>query len=94
MNCMFLHIGNGKNIRQKNIIGIFDADTATVSGVTRRFLKDLEKRGKVTSAGQEVPKSFVLYQSKKGCAVCFSQLSGAALLGRLDRVTGADDNKI
>ena len=91
---MFLHIGNSKNIRQKNIVGIFDADTATVSGVTRRFLKEREKRGEVTSAGSEVPKSFVLYQKKNGCAVCFSQLSSVALLGRLDRVTGADDNKI
>jgi len=91
---MFLHIGNSKNIRQKNIIGIFDADTATVSGVTRRFLKEAEKRGDVTAAVSEVPKSFVLYKTKKGSAVCFSQLSGAALLGRLDRLTGADDNKI
>ena len=74
MKNMFLHIGNSKNIRQKNIIGIFDADTATVSGVTRRFLKEREKRGEVTSAGSEVPKSFVLYQKKNGCAVCFSHL--------------------
>ena len=27
---MFLHVGNSKNIREKDIIGIFDADTATV----------------------------------------------------------------
>ena len=91
---MFLHIGNSKNIRQKDIIGIFDADTATVSVVTRRFLKEREKRGEVTSDAVEVQKSFVLYQKKNGYAVCFSQLSGTALLGRLDRVTGADDNKI
>lgn len=90
---MFLHIGNSKNIRQKNIIGIFDADTATVSGVTRRFLKEAEKRGDVTSAVSEVPKSFVLYQKKKGFGVCFSQLSSVALLGRLDRAASADDNK-
>ena len=91
---MFLHIGNSKNIRQKNIIGIFDADTAPVSGVTRRFLREAEKRGDVTAAGREVPKSFVLYRKKNGCGVCFSQLSSVALLGRLDRVAGADDNKI
>lgn len=40
---MFLHIGNSKNIREKEIIGIFDADTATVSGITRKYLSACEK---------------------------------------------------
>ena len=88
---MFLHIGNSRNIRQKNIIGIFDADTATVSGVTRRFLKEAQKRGEVMAAGEEVPKSFVLYKKEKGYGVCFSQLSSVVLLGRLDRVAGAEE---
>ena len=91
---MFLHIGNNKNIRQKSIIGIFDADTATVSGITRKFLREAEKRGDVTTAVSEVPKSFVLYQKKKGFGVCFSQLSSVALLGRLDRAAGTEDNRI
>ena len=32
---MYLHIGNGKSVKQKNIIGIFDLDTATVSKITK-----------------------------------------------------------
>ncbi len=79
---MFLHIGNNKNIREKDIIGIFDADTATVSTVTRKYLSGAGKRGEVESACEEIPKSFVLYRKKGGYAICFSQLSSAALLGR------------
>ena len=58
---MYLHIGNQKNIRKKQLIGIFDTDNATVSEITRGFLKKKEKAGMVSSAVTEIPKSFVLY---------------------------------
>ena len=82
---MYLHIGNGKNIRSKNIIGIFDTDNATVSDITRKLLKEYELDGRVISAGEEIPKSFVLYKDTKKqiYGVCFSQLSSASLLGRI-----------
>ena len=79
---MFLHVGNNKNIREKDIIGIFDADTATVSTVTRKYLAGAERRGVVESSCEEIPKSFVLYRKKGKYGICFSQLSTAALLGR------------
>ncbi len=82
---MFLHVGNNKNIRKKEIIGIFDADTATVSVTTRRFLSGSEKRGEVEAANEEIPKSFILYKKRKGYGICFSQISTAALLGRSEQ---------
>ena len=82
---MFLHVGNNKNIRKKDIIGIFDADTATVSVTTRRFLSGAERRGVVETASEEIPKSFILYQKKQGCGICFSQISTMALLGRSEQ---------
>jgi hypothetical protein len=81
---MFLHVGNNKNIREKEIIGIFDADTATVSSVTRKFLSEAEKRGEVDSANEEIPKSFVIFRKKGKNGICFSQLSTSSLLGRSD----------
>ena len=89
---MFLHVGNNRNIRERDIIGIFDADTSTVSTVTRKFLSESQKRGEVESSSEEIPKSFVLY-IKRGDVedkfkICFSQLSSAALLGR----SGDDTN--
>lgn len=79
---MYLHIGNNQNIRTADVIGIFDADSATVSAVTKRFLSAAEGERKVRFASMEVPKSFVLYREKGKVCVCFSQLSAASLVGR------------
>ena len=79
---MYLHVGNHKNIREKNIIGIFDIDKSTVSPITRKFLSDAQKRGAVISAKDEIPKSFVLYTENGESRVCFSQISPSALIGR------------
>lgn len=82
---IYLHVGNKKNIREKSIIGIFDTDSATVSLVTRKYLSAMEKKGKVEAAKEEIPKSFVLYSDEDGeKKICFSQLSPAALLGRVE----------
>ena len=83
---MFLHVGNNRNIRIRDVIGIFDMDNATVSSVTRKFFSGNQKKHLVESAAEEIPKSFVLYRDreKKGYAVCFSQLSTASLCGRIN----------
>lgn len=82
---MYLHIGNSKNIRSSSIIGIFDTDNSTVSPITREFLRTNEKKGRVSSAVTEIPKSFVLYKDNNGEAlICFSQISSAALSKRND----------
>lgn len=80
---MFLHVGNNKNIRIKNIVGIFDMDNATVSSITRKYLSAKQKEGVVESAIEEIPKSFVLYFEGGEYRICFSQLSSSALKGRL-----------
>ena len=82
---MFLHVGNNKNIRTKNVIGIFDMDNSTVSSVTRKYLTAKQKQGLVESAMDEIPKSFVIYLDEGEYKICFSQLSTAALMGRLEQ---------
>ena len=82
---MYLHVGNNQNIRTRSIIGVFDADTATVSAITKKYIKDAGKVGGITFASEEIPKSFVLYKDEKGeYRICFSQLSTASLLGRME----------
>ena len=81
---MFLHVGNHKNIRLKNVVGIFDMDNATLSSVTRKYLSKKQKEGLVESAILEIPKSFVLYREKDEYKICFSQLSSSALRGRIE----------
>lgn len=86
---MYLHIGSKKNIREKDIIGIFDADGTTTSSITRKYLSAAQKKQLVSAACDEIPKSFILYRDSKSgeYKVFFSQLSTAALYGRLGSVS-------
>ena len=82
---MYLHVGNKKALRESAIIGIFDTDNATLSSpITKKYLADAEKRGEVESAGDDIPKSFILYRTAEGTRVCFSTLSTSALVGRME----------
>ena len=81
---MYLHIGNNKNIRVRDIIGIFDADTSTQSAVTKRYLSEAGRRGEIGMASEELPKSFVLYKNKGKIEICFSQISVATLEKRME----------
>ena len=81
---MYLHVGNNRNIRIKNIIGIFDMDNSTISTVTRKYLNHKQKELMIESISQEIPKSFVLYRENGEYRVCFSPLSVSALKGRIE----------
>ena len=43
---MYIHIGAGYNVRDKQIIGCFDMDGKWDSAVTKEFLKNAEKSGR------------------------------------------------
>ena len=79
---MYLHAGNNKNIREKDIIGIFDMDNSTVSHITRKYLSEAERKNLVIMAKDEIPKSFILYKENGKYMICFSQISTQALIGR------------
>ena len=87
---MYLHVGNNQNIRIRDIVGIFDADTATVSAITKKYIKEADGAGSVRFASEEIPKSFVLYRDrrKQKYHVCLSQLSTASLCGRVEQLSG------
>ena len=81
---IYLNVGSGKSIREKNIIGIFDMDTSTVSPITRKLLSEADKAHLTESPSYEIPKSFIIYRAEDGqMKVCFSQFSSASLLGRV-----------
>jgi len=42
------------------VIGVFDLDTATVSGHTREFLRRAQEAGNVTAIGEELPQAFIV----------------------------------
>lgn len=89
---MFLHVGNNKNIRMKDIVGIFDMDNATVSAVTRRYLTAKQRQMLVESAAEEeIPKSFLVYREGDSMKICFSPLSSSALIGRMKADVGSHE---
>ena len=81
---MFLHVGNGRNIRTRDIFGIFDMDNATISQITRKYLSSNEKNHSVETVADEIPKSFIIYEADGEFKICFSPLSTSALLGRMN----------
>ena len=87
---MYVHIGNGKMLRVSDILGIFDTDNSTVSKNTRTWLTGKEKRGKLESATDEIPKSFILTLDNKGDErIYFSQLSSSTLKTRVEKINKA-----
>ena len=83
----FLHVGHNKSLRSRDIVGIFDMDTSTVSRVTRDFLTKAQKSGTVINVTDEIPKSFILTDKNKERkpSVIISQLSAQTLHERLKR---------
>ena len=87
---MYLHLGQETVVKEKDIIGIFDMDTSTVSKSTRDFLNKKEKEKEVITVAFELPKTFVLtskLKSKKS-TVYISQLSSSTLLKRKGSFSG------
>ena len=80
---MFLHIGNGKSIKKKDIIGIFDLDTATVSKAGKNFINKMEKEGRVEYDDFDLPRSFILANCKDGEKIYLSRISTQGLKLRI-----------
>ena len=57
---MFLHLGKNESLSKEHIIGVFDMETATMNGDTKKFLSSMQKKSKVVNLCNDLPKSFVL----------------------------------
>ena len=81
---MYLHVGNNKIIREKDIIGIFDLDTATVSKITKDFIGKRQKDGAVTYLDSDLPRAFILLDEDGETKVRLSRISTSGLKIRLE----------
>lgn len=79
---MYLHLGQNVVVPTKSVVAVFDMDNATSSHITRKFLADAEKSGKVVNISEDIPKSFVLCRDGKKTVIYLSQLSSSTLLKR------------
>ena len=77
----FLHIGANVSVRKADLVAIIDLDSATISKVTRSFLKEAEKSGRMTAISTELPRSMVFVTDGR---VYLSHISAGTLCERLD----------
>ena len=82
---MFLHIGEGKVLNKKDIIGIFDLETTSISKKTREFLRINEKKGNLEYISTEIPKTYIITDSKLKKKVLVTQISSQTLQKRAER---------
>ncbi len=85
---MYLHIGNGINIRKKQVIGIFDLDSSTVSSVTRKYINKNEKEGNILYGDCDLPRTFILHEEndlkEKKYKIKLSRISSQGLKTRIE----------
>lgn len=87
---MYLHIGNGQSVKKKDIIGIFDLDTSTVTKTGKDFINGLERKGAVDYSDDDLPRSFVLVSEGKKCKAKLSRISSKGLLARVNEAVYED----
>ena len=82
---MFLYLGEGKYKKLADIIGIFDMENTTVMKSTVDYLNKAEKNGNVNNVAPfELPKSFIVTNTKKGKKIHISPVSVGTILKRTE----------
>lgn len=82
---MFVNLENDISIKKTEIIGIFNMDTATVSPVTKDFLKTAEKEMKIIYAGKRMPESFVVTDNGIAESVYISSFAVDTVVNRTEK---------
>lgn len=79
---MYIHLGNEMVVNEKDIVGIFDLETTTISKHSRKFLEIAEKQKQVINVSYELPKSFIITNKNNKNKVYISQISTSTLQKR------------
>ena len=82
---MYLHIGQNVLVSEKRIIGIFHFEHAAETKSAARYLQAAEQEHVVISAGDDVPKAFVVCDHPFHRQIVYlSQLNPATLAKRME----------
>ena len=83
---MYIHLGRDYVLNDRDIIGIFNLKTTTISPRGREFLNYAQKNGAVVSLSDELPQSYVLADGGVVDTVYLSELSSAVLRRRAEKM--------
>lgn len=61
---MFLFLGGNVTVDDRSVIGIFNIEECTVSGITNEHLRVRQKQGKIVNVSEDLPKSLVVCEDK------------------------------
>lgn len=81
---MYIHLGRDYVLNDRDIIGIFNLETTTISSRGREFLNYAQKNGAVVSLSEELPQCYVLADAPVD-TVYLSELSSAAMKRRAEQ---------
>lgn len=80
---MYIHLGRDYVLNDRDIIGIFNLETTTISPRGREFLNYVQKNGAVVSLSEELPQCYVLADAPVD-TVYLSELSSTAMKKRTE----------
>ncbi len=80
---MYLHLGQDYVINTRDVVGVFDMETTTISKRGQEFLNRSQKEGAVVALSDDIPKSYVLTTGIMVDTVYLSDLSPAAMERRI-----------
>lgn len=80
---MYLHLGQDYVINTRDVVGVFDMETTTVSKRGQEFLNRSQREGAVVALSDDIPKSYVLTTGVMVDTVYLSDLSPAAMERRI-----------
>lgn len=79
---MYITLGSSVSVKKRDVIGIFDLDTAPADSQVMEFLKENEKKKNVTVVGDGIPKAFVVTNDGKDTRVYITTISASSIKGR------------
>ena len=83
---VYLHLGQSVMVPDREILGIFDLDNASWAYKTREYLERAEREGRAIWLTDDLPRSFILADSRWGEPVVYiSPLTCLTLSGRMER---------
>ena len=80
---MYIHLGRDYVLNDRDVIGIFNLETTTISPRGREFLNYAQKNGAVVSLSEELPQCHVLADAPVD-TVYLSELASTAMKKRTE----------
>lgn len=77
-----LHLGKNETVPDKEIIGIFDIEKATMSEDTKRFLSKMQREYKAVNLASDLPAAFVVTDGEFTDRIYITSLSAKVLKNR------------